>query len=153
MSTSGEKTRFLILSALLGLACLTYYYVDKQSPELIFVQDKTYYMLGKNKDCTWQVYFENDVYLKRGSFSNIYIGLPERESRGVIKGIVESTGQDLLLAFSYSANANNPPVVLTANHANIKRSDESIRFKLLNSTLLTVLIYKSQQACIKEYEK
>jgi hypothetical protein len=152
MSITGEKTRFLILSTLLGLTCLTYYYI-KQTPELIFVQDKTYYMPGKNKDCAWHVYFENDVYLKRGSFSNIYIGLPDRETRGVVKGIVESTGEDLLLAFSYPGDFGAPPVVLTAAHKNIKKTNESVRFKLLNSTLLTVLIYKNQQTCIKRYSK
>jgi len=96
MATAGEKTRFSILFLLLIAAGATYYLITaSQTP--VFVGGQTYYMPGQNKNCAWNVYFENDVYLKRGSFSNIHIGLPDRENRGSIKGIVESTENDLLL--------------------------------------------------------
>jgi hypothetical protein len=153
MATAGEKTRFSILFLLLIAAGATYYLITaSQTP--VFVGGQTYYMPGQNKNCAWNVYFENDVYLKRGSFSNIHIGLPDRENRGSIKGIVESTENDLLLAFSFPGSTGKAaPVVLTASHDDIDRQFESIRFKLFSSSVLTVLIFKDQKSCIERYLK
>ena len=153
MATVGEKTRFSILLALLVAACATYYFISS-SNKIVFAEGRTYYMAGQNKSCAWNVYFENDVYLKRGSFSNIHIGLPDREKRGSIKGIVESTENDLLLAFSFPGAAGQAaPVVLVARHDDIVSPFESIRFRLLNSSVLTILIFKDQKTCIERYEQ
>lgn len=153
MATVGEKTRFSILLALLVAACTTYYFISSsQNP--IFIEGQTYYMAGQNKSCAWNVYFESDVYLKRGSFSNIHIGLPDREHRGSIKGIVESTEHDLLLAFSFpGAGKSAVPIVLVANHDDISNPFEAIRFRLLNSSVLTILVYKDQKSCIERYSQ
>ena len=151
MATAGEKTRFSILFLLLIAAGATYYLITaSQTP--VFVGGQTYYMPGQNKNCAWNVYFESDVYLKRGSFSNIHIGLPDRESRGSIKGIVESTENDLLLAFSFPGSGERGvPIVLVANHDDISNPFEAIRFRLLNSSVLTILVFKDQKSCIERY--
>jgi len=148
----GEKTRFIILGALLVATGLTYYLVNI-TPDLVFKKDTIYYMPGKNNDCTWHVYFENNVYLKRGSFSNIFIGLPNREQNGAIKGIVESTATDLLLAFSFPGNIRQAPIVLTARHNQITAPIDHVRFRLFNSTLLTILIFKDHKSCISRSSK
>jgi hypothetical protein len=144
----GEKTRLGILLSLLAVAGLTYYEISHR-PALVFKKDTSYFMSGKNRDCNWQVFFEKDVYLKRGSFSNVFIGLPEKQKLGAIKGIVESTDSDLLLAFSFPGKFSSPPIVLTSRHQSIKIPYESVRFKLLNSSILTILIYKDQETCMK----
>lgn len=148
----GEKIKPIILGALLIATGLTYYFIS-YTPVRVFEKDTVYYMAGKNKDCSWNVYFENDVYLKRGSFSNIYIGLPAREKRGVVKGIVESTDQDLLLAFSFPGSSSAPPIVLTAKHDQVRTPIEEVRFKLFNSSVLTILVFKDQKRCISRYTK
>ena len=111
----------------------------------------TYYTPGQKQNCKWLVHFIDEIDTEAGDNSSAQIGIPEVIQDGYIAGIVQNgPGNSLLFAFKLpNQNENTPPVVMTAVYDPKQLPLKNIRFRFLNSTVLTMILYDSYESCVE----
>ena len=153
----SHKKRTLLL-CLLALACgvslYTQIVVNERFP-IIFDSKSVFYTPGQQNNCKWVIHISDKITTSAGDTSHIQIGIPEISDGGYIPGIVQSgPGNSIILAFRLPSKSNNiPPIVLTAVYDVENLPISSIRFRISNSTTMTMVIYNSYEKCIEAIMK
>ena len=137
----------LLLGILVG-ALLTYYISQDPAPTVIFKGGTTYYIPGKNKRCDWVAYVTDDVTNVPGSFSEVHIGVPSAQQAGSIRAVLQVHDDTAMLSYSLSNREQSLPVVMTASLKGHSFPVQDIRFRWLDSTLLTVPLFSSKEKCV-----
>ena len=135
----------------IGLSGILVYKNTK--PSILLSKDTTYFLPGQRNDCLWVIQLNNNIQNQVGSNSEIKIGIPQAQKTGYLAGRIE-VGRDntLILAFnpptSKTIKIRTPPVVMTADY-NIQRLPiRSIRFRWIQSTLITVVLFNDRNVCL-----
>ncbi|MCS5551079.1 MAG: hypothetical protein NZ811_06130, partial [Gammaproteobacteria bacterium] len=110
----------------------------------------TYYTPGQNNTCKWVIHISNDITTFQGDTSAVQIGIPEIIEDGYISGIIQNgPGMSLLLAFKLPSQSDTtPPIVLTATYKESDLPIRKIRFRVFNSTALTMMVYNTEEDCV-----
>ncbi len=137
----------LLLGILVG-ALLTYYISHDPEPVVIFKGEATYYIPGKNERCDWVAYIAEDVTNVPGSFSEVHIGVPTAQKGGSIRAVLQIHDDTAMLSYSLSNREQSLPVVMTASLKGVSFPVKKIRFRWLESTILTVPLFFSKDDCI-----
>jgi hypothetical protein len=150
----GFLTKRVTLLSILALTCaLALYYQHKANNlyQTIFPQKSTFFTPGQNSNCKWVVHISDRVTTELGSNSAAQIGIPEVIKEGYIAGTIQNgPANSLLFAFKLPTQSDtSPPIVLTAVYKNENLPLTQIRFRVFNSTVMTMVIYSSYEACIE----
>ena len=147
------KIRVTLLSvlALVSSVSLHYYYKANHSHQIIVQKKTTFYTPGQKDNCKWIVHVSNKVTTEPGSNSAIQIGIPEVIKDGYIAGILQNApGNSLLFAFKLPTQSkDSPPLVMTHVYDKKSLPLSKARFRVFNSTALTMVLYDSFEACVE----
>ncbi len=119
--------------------------------KVIVPKETTYYTPGQKDNCKWIIHVSQTITTEPGSNSSIQIGIPEVIKDGYIAGILQNApGNSLLFALKLPTQSkNSPPLVMTHVYSNNKLPLKKARFRVFNSTALTMVLYNSYDACIE----
>ena len=150
-----EKHKLRVI--LLGLLTLTisvalYFYIQANSVHTTIIPaETTFYTPGQKDNCKWVIHVSVKITTEPGSNSPIQIGIPEVIKDGYIAGILQNApGDSLLLALKLPTQSkSSPPLVMTHIYNREKLPIKTARFRVFSSTILTMVLYDSYDACIK----
>jgi|TARA_R110000822_G_scaffold181002_3_gene320689 hypothetical protein len=79
------------------------------------------------------------------------IGIPEVAGNGYISGVVQSgPGKSIIMAFNLPKTVSKlPPIIMIASYNNKTLPIKTIRFRVMNSTLMSMSVYSSYEKCIE----
>ena len=147
------KLRVTLLSALALTAAIALHYQSKANDifKTIIPKQTTFYTPGQKDNCKWVIHVSEKVTTEQGSNSPIQIGIPEVIKDGYIAGILQNApGDSLLLAVKLPTQSkNSPPLVMTHVYNKDKLPLTKARFRVFSSTVLTMVLYDSYDACIE----
>ena len=147
------KLRVTLLSVLALTAAIALHYQIKANPvhETIVPKQTTFYTPGQKDNCKWIIHVSQKVTTEQGSNSPIQIGIPEVIKDGYIAGILQNApGDSLLLAVKLPTQSkDSPPLVMTHVYDKEKLPLTKARFRVFSSTVLTMVLYDSYDACIE----
>ena len=147
------KLRVTLLSVLALTAAIALHYQIKANPvhETIVPKQTTFYTPGQKDNCKWIIHVSQKVTTEQGSNSPIQIGIPEVIKDGYIAGILQNApGDSLLLAVKLPTQSkDSPPLVMTHVYNKDKLPLTKARFRVFSSTVLTMVLYDSYDACIE----
>ena len=130
------KKRVTLLG-FLALACAVALHYQTKADSLhqtIFPKDSIFYTPGQHSNCQWVVHISDRISTQSGNTSPVQIGIPEVIKDGYIAGILQSgPGNSLLFAF--------------------KLPLKNVRFRVFNSTVLTMVLYSTFEDCIEAIMK
>jgi hypothetical protein len=143
--------------SLLGILAFTiavswYLYVkanDTQKP--IFNSNSSFYTPGQHNNCKWVVHISNKITTEPGDNSPVQIGIPDVIKDGYIAGTMQNgPGNSLLFAFKLPTQKNeSPPIVMTASYKESELPLTKVRFRVFNSTLLSMVLYSTYESCVE----
>tara|TARA_R100000149_G_C5822202_1_gene101062 strand:+ start:196 stop:672 length:477 start_codon:yes stop_codon:yes gene_type:complete len=147
------KLRVTLLGvlALTAAVSLHYYYKANNIHKTVIPKETTYYTPGQKDNCKWVIHVSQKVTTEPGSNSPIQIGIPEVIKDGYIAGILQNApGDSLLLAVKLPTQTkDSPPLVMTHVYDKSKLPLNKVRFRVFSSTVLTMILYDSYDACIE----
>ena len=147
------KLRVTLLSILALTAAVSLHYQIKINHlhETIIPKETTYFTPGQKDNCKWVIHVSEKITTEPGSNSPIQIGIPEVIKDGYIAGILQNApGDSLLLAVKLPTQSkNSPPLVMTHVYNKDKLPLKKVRFRVFSSTVLTMILYDSYEACIE----
>ena len=147
------KLRVTLLGLLALSAAVAFHFHIKANSlyKTIIPKESTFYTPGQKDNCKWVVHVSQKITTEPGSNSPIQIGIPEVIKDGYIAGILQNgPGSSLLFAFKLpSQSTNSPPLVMTHVYDDKKLPLKNARFRVFNSTALTMVLYSSYEACIE----
>ena len=147
------KLRVTLLSILALTAAVSLHYQIKINHlhKTIIPKETTYYTPGQKDNCKWVIHVSEKITTEPGSNSPIQIGIPEVIKDGYIAGILQNApGDSLLLAVKLPTQSkNSPPLVMTHVYNKDKLPLKKVRFRVFSSTVLTMILYDSYEACIE----
>ena len=146
----GNKWILLIVLCTTIVVSAFLIYKNNFKPELVLSQDVTYYLPGQRNNCKWILQVDNDLRNTPGETTEIKIGIPEVQAGGYISGRIE-VGQhnNLMLAFiPPGPQKNKVPVILTADYSEQELPINFLRFRWVQSSTITILIFASEEKCI-----
>lgn len=147
------KKRVTLLS-LLALSCAValHYQIkaDNQHP-VVFPKESTFYTPGQHGNCKWVVHISSQITTEAGDNSAAQIGIPEVIKDGYIAGILQNgPGNSLLFAFKLPTQSDeSPPIVMTASYKKEELPLKRVRFRVFNSTAMTMILYSSFETCVE----
>ena len=150
---SKPKLRITLLS-ILALSCAIALHFQIKANSLfktIVPKQTTYYTPGQKGNCKWVIHVSHEVTTEPGSNSPIQIGIPEVIKDGYIAGILQhAPGDSLLFAFKLPTQPkNSPPFVMTHVYDKDKLPLSNARFRVFNSTALTMVLYNTLEGCVE----
>ena len=142
------------LLGLLALICaigLHYQIKNDNLHKTVFHKESTFYTPGKYNNCKWVVHISSKVTTQPGDNSAAQIGIPEVIKDGYIAGILQNgPGNSLLFAFKLPTQSDgSPPIIMTASYKENELPLTKIKFRVFNSTALTMVLYNSYEACVE----
>lgn len=147
------KLRVTLLSLLALTAAISLHFqVKSKNPYKVVVpKQTTYYTPGQKDNCKWVIHVSQEITTEPGSNSPIQIGIPEVIKDGYIAGILQNApGNSLLFALKLPTQSkNSPPLVMTHVYDEEKLPINKARFRVFNSTVLTMVLYNTYEACIE----
>ena len=147
------KLRVTLLSILALTAAVSLHYQIKINHlhKTIIPKETTYYTPGQKDNCKWVIHVSEKITTEPGSNSPIQIGIPEVIKDGYIAGILQNApGDSLLLAVKLPTQSkNSPPLVMTHVYNKDKLPLKKVRFRVFSSTVLTMVLYDSYDACVE----
>ena len=145
------RVTLLGLLALSGAAAFHFHIKANSLYKTIIPKESTFYTPGQKDNCKWVIHVSQKITTEPGSNSPIQIGIPEVIKDGYIAGILQNgPGSSLLFAFKLpNQSKNSPPLVMTHVYDNEKLPLRNARFRVFNSTALTMVLYNSYEACIE----
>ncbi len=150
---SKPKLRVTLLSILALTAAIALHFQIKANNlhKTIIHKETTFYTPGQKDNCKWIVHVSQKITTEPGSNSPIQIGIPEVIKDGYIAGILQNgPGNSLLFAFKLPTQSKGtPPLVMTHVYNTDKLPLKKARFRVFNSTALTMILYDSYDACIE----
>jgi hypothetical protein len=143
-------TSLLILSIIISF----YSYVKAEvygRHQVIISKNTIYYTPGQLHNCKWVVHTSNELTTFPGDATFIQIGIPEAAEHGYIEGVLENgPNQTLLLAFKLPGTTKkSPPVMMTSKYSGRELPLKSLRFKVFNSTIMTMMLYSTFEKCVE----
>jgi len=148
-----SKLRVILLSILALTSAISLYFHIKANNlhKTIIPKESTFYTPGQKSNCKWVVHVSNEVTTEPGSNSAIQIGIPEVIKDGYIAGILQhAPGDSLLFAFKLPTQSKkSAPIVMTHVYDRNKLPLKSARFRVFNSTALTMVLYSTFEACVE----
>jgi hypothetical protein len=150
----GFLTRRVALLSILAISCsLALYYQIKANNlyQTVFSKESTFYTPGQHGNCKWVVHISNRITTEPGANSPTQIGIPEVIKDGYIAGILQNgPGNSLLFAFKLPTQSDeSPPIIMTAVYATNQLPLKKVRFRVFGSTVMTMVIYSSYEACVE----
>ena len=150
---SKPKLRVTLLSILALVAAISLHIQIKANSlhETVIPKETTFYTPGQKDNCKWIIHISQKVTTEQGSNSPIQIGIPEVIKDGYIAGILQNApGDSLLLAVKLPTQSkNSPPLIMTHVYDREKLPLKKARFRVFSSTVLTMVLYDSYDACIE----
>jgi hypothetical protein len=147
------KLRVTLLSLLALAAAISLHFQVKanKSHKIIIHKQTTFFTPGQKDNCKWVIHVSQNVTTEQGSNSPIQIGIPEVITDGYIAGILQNApGDSLLLAVKLPTQSkNSPPLVMTHVYNKERLPLKEARFRVFNSTAMTMVLYNSYDACIE----
>tara|TARA_R100000005_G_scaffold74418_1_gene41592 strand:- start:899 stop:1375 length:477 start_codon:yes stop_codon:yes gene_type:complete len=147
------KLRVTLLSLLALTAAISLHYQIKASNlyKVVVPKKSTFYTPGQKDNCKWVIHVSEEITTEPGSNSPIQIGIPEVIKDGYIAGILQNApGDSLLLAVKLPTQSkDSPPLVMTHVYEKDKLPLKKVRFRVFSSTVLTMVLYDSYEACIE----
>ena len=147
------KLRVTLLGILALVAAISLHYQTKANNlyKTIIPKKTTYYTPGQKDNCKWIIHVSQKITTEPGSNSPIQIGIPEVIKDGYIAGILQNApGNSLLFAFKLPTQPkDSPPLVMTHVYNKTVLPIKKARFRVFNSTALTMVLYSSYDACIE----
>ena len=148
-----SKLRITLLSVLALVAAISLHLQIKanNSYKTVVNKETTFYTPGQKDNCKWVIHVSQKITTEPGSNSPIQIGIPEVIKDGYIAGILQNApGNSLLLAVKLPTQSkNSPPLVMTHVYDKEKLPLTKARFRVFSSTVLTMVLYDSYDACIE----
>ena len=152
-SIPKPKLRVTLLSILALTAAIALHYQSKTNDgyKTVVPKQTTFYTPGQKNNCKWVIHVSQKVTTEQGSNSPIQIGIPEVIKDGYIAGILQNApGDSLLLAVKLPTQSkNSPPLVMTHVYDKENLPLKKARFRVFSSTVLTMVLYDSYEACIE----
>ena len=148
-----KYAKIVLLLGILAGAVITYYISQDPKPVVIFKGDTTYYIPGKNNRCDWIAYVAEDVTDAPSSFTEVHIGVPSAQKGGSIRAVLQIHDDTAMLSYTLSNREQSLPVVMTASLKGVSFPVQDIRFRWLDSSLLTVPLFSSKERCLSRNEK
>jgi hypothetical protein len=151
-------TKRVILLGILAISCAAALYYQTKANNIhqtVFAAKSTFYMPGQNNNCKWVIHISDRITTFPGDTSSAQIGIPEVIKDGYISGILQNgPGNSLLLAFKAPSQSDNtPPIVLTAMYNMEDLPLKKIRFRVFNSTVMTMVLYSTFESCVEDTMK
>ena len=150
---SKPKLRVTLLSILALVAAISLHIQIKANDlyKTVVPKATTFYTPGQKDNCKWVIHVSQKITTEPGSNSPIQIGIPEVIKDGYIAGILQNApGDSLLLALRLPTQSkDSPPLVMTHVYKKDKLPLSKARFRVFNSTVLTMVLYDSYDACIE----
>ena len=147
------KLRVTLLSVLALTAAIALHFQHKADNvhKTVIAKKTTFYTPGQKDNCKWIIHVSQRITTEQGSNSPIQIGIPEVIKDGYIAGILQNApGDSLLLAVKLPTQSkNSPPLVMTHVYNKDKLPLTKARFRVFSSTVLTMVLYDSYDACIE----
>ncbi len=147
------KLRVTLLGILALVAAIALHYQSKANNlyTTIVPKQSTYYTPGQKNNCKWVIHVSHKITTEPGSNSPIQIGIPEVIKDGYIAGILQhAPGNSLLFALKLPTQSkDSPPLVMTHVYDPKKLPLIKARFRVFNSTALTMVLYNSYEKCIE----
>ena len=153
--TKWFRRRLSLVSLLAFTLTISFYaYIKAEESErhqVVVSKNTVYYTPGQLHNCKWVLHASNDLTTFPGAVTSIQIGIPEAAGHGYIEGILENgPNQTLLLAFNMPGTSKkSPPVIMTSKYEGRELPLKSMRFKLFNSTAMTMMLYPSYEKCVE----
>jgi len=150
----GFLTKRVTLLGLLALSCaIAFHYHIKANNlyQTVFPKESTFYTPGQHGNCKWVVHISNRITTEAGDNSAAQIGIPEVIKDGYIAGILQNgPGNSLLLAFKIPAQSDaSPPIIMTAAYTKDELPLKKVRFRVFNSTAMTMVLYNTYESCVE----
>ena len=144
--------RWVLLSVLSAtiLASSFLIYKNNFQPQVILSKDVTYYLPGQRDNCKWILQVKDDLRDIPGETTEVRIGIPEVQTDGYLSGRLE-VGEhgNLMLAFiPPGTQKNKVPVILTADYSDRELPINFLRFRWVQSSTITILIFSDEGACM-----
>jgi hypothetical protein len=147
------KLRVTLLSILALVAAISLHIQIKANSlyETVVKEETTFYTPGQKDNCKWVIHVSQKITTEQGSNSPIQIGIPEVIKDGYIAGILQNApGNSLLLAVKLPTQSkDSPPLVMTHVYDRKKLPLKKARFRVFSSTVLTMILYDSYDACVE----
>ena len=147
------KLRVTLLSVLALTAAIALHYQIKadNTYKTIVPKQTTFYTPGQKDNCKWVIHVSQKITTEPGSNSPIQIGIPEVIQDGYIAGILQNApGNSLLFALKLPTQSKkSPPLVMTHVYDKNKLPLKEARFRVFNSTVLTMILYDTYEKCIE----
>ena len=148
-----SNLRVTLLSVLALVAAISLHLQIKANSihKTIVPKETTFYTPGQKDNCKWVVHVSQKITTEPGSNSPIQIGIPEVIKDGYIAGILQNApGDSLLFALKLPTQSkNSPPLVMTHVYDRNKLPLKKARFRVFNSTALTMVLYDTYEGCIE----
>mgnify|MGYP003133260293 FL=1 len=152
-SFSRPTLRVTLLGILALSAAIALHFQIKANSlyKTIIPKETTFYTPGQKDNCKWVIHVSQKITTEPGSNSPIQIGIPEVIKDGYIAGILQNApGNSLLFALKLPTQSkNSPPLVMTHVYSGETLPLKKARFRVFNSTALTMVLYNSYDACIE----
>ena len=149
------RKRLSLLSLLSFTLAISYYaYIKAEESErhqVVISKNTVYYTPGQLRNCKWDIHTSNDLTTFPGDVTSIQIGIPEAAGYGYIEGVLENgPNNTLLLAFNMPGmGKKSAPVMMTSKYEGRKLPLKSMRFKVFNSTVMTMMLYPTYEKCVE----
>ena len=146
-----KRVTLLGILALVSAAALHYSIKANNLHPTVFPEESTYYTPGQHGNCKWVVHISSRITTEAGDNSAAQIGIPEVIKDGYIAGILQNgPGNSLLFAFKLPTQSeDSPPIIMTAAYKKEDLPLSKVRFRVFNSTAMTMVLYNSFEACVE----
>jgi len=150
----GKISQRLILLCLLAVSSAVALYYQTKANNLyqtVIAKKSAFYTPGQNGNCKWVVHISDRITTEPGSNSPTQIGIPEVIQEGYIAGILQNgPGNSLLFAFKLPTQSDDtPPIIMTASYTPDQLPLRKVRFRVFGSTVLSMILYSSHEACVE----
>jgi hypothetical protein len=148
---SKRKEILLVLLALAGAVSYYSYVMANLEYPTIIAKKSTFYTPGQHDNCKWVIHISDQITTFPGDTSSAQIGIPEVIKDGYISGILQSgPGNSLLLAFLMpNQSPAAPPLIMTSSYRVEDLPLRTMRFRVFNSTVLSMTLYPTYEDCIQ----
>ena len=147
------KKRVTLLSILALVSAVGLHYQIKANDlyKTVFPKESTYYTPGQHGNCKWVVHISSRITTEAGDNSAAQIGIPEVIKDGYIAGILQNgPGNSLLFAFKLPTQSeDSPPIIMTASYKKEELPLRKVRFRVFNSTAMSMVLYNSYESCVE----
>ena len=147
----NKRVTLLTILALVSAIGLHYQIKANNLYQTVFPKESTYYTPGQHDNCKWVIHISNRITTETGDNSAAQIGIPDVIKDGYIAGILQNgPGNSLLFAFKLPTQSDeSPPIVMTASYKIKELPLTKVRFRVFNSTAMTMVLYNSYESCVE----